>query len=257
MSSVEDERLTGTLNQTLLRKSMRELIKNTGRRILSVIGMEAFGRLFFQNSALKQLGWFESVRTKESIDSAGNAQPWFTYPFLAFFEERLQRDFKLFEFGAGQSTLYYAKILSVVHAVEHDPSWHSKIIKANDEMGGVARIRLEKIPAEHAGKSLTDVSFVEETNDYVSSISEYGLKYDVVVVDGLFRNSCATNCVNYLSDDGVIVVDNTHNETEMKSCSDALADLGFKRLDFFGMCAIFSQLSCTSVFYRSKNCFKI
>lgn len=236
---------------------MRKIIKNIGRESLSLIGMEAFGRLYFQNSALKQLGWFESVRRKESIDLSGEARPWFTYPFIAFLEGRLKHELRLYEFGAGHSTLYYAKKLSVVHAVEHDTAWYEKVVKLNDKEGGKAKIKLETVPNEHLGKSLTEISHIEESNAYVESISSHGEKYDVVVVDGLFRNSCAINCVRFLTEQGVVIVDNTQNESEMKSCSDTLAEMGFRRLDFYGMCAIFSQLSCTTVFYRAGNCLEI
>ncbi len=75
-------------------------------------------------SILLEDGWFKSFNTKESIDKDGNPIPWNTYPFIKFIEPRLTKYFIVFEFGSGNSTIWYSQRVKSITAVENDPNWY-------------------------------------------------------------------------------------------------------------------------------------
>lgn len=237
--------------------SIGSITKSSGREILRLFGLESAGRLYFQKSALKSSGWFKSVKYRQSVDCSGSPEPWFTYPFLNVLKERIDMSMSLFEYGCGNSTLYYSNVLSEVYAVEHDEIWVEKLKKKIDKSQCRVEIIHEAIPSEFVNIDIKELSFINDANKYVNSISRFDRRFDIVVVDGLFRNSCLLKSTDCLSDRGVVILDNTHYVEELKVGCDHMKALGFKRLDFWGMCAIFSQISCTTIFYKPGNCFGI
>src|SRR5215470_6163569 len=52
--------------------------------------------------------------------------PWLTYPAIRFLANRLQGR-RLFEFGSGSSTLWYADRASEVYSIENDGEWFADI----------------------------------------------------------------------------------------------------------------------------------
>lgn len=229
------------------------------RKILYFFGLEAVSRLVVQESALKDNGWFLSVKKKQAVDKNGEAIPWLTYPFVDFIDDRINKSMNIFEFGAGNSSIYYAKKANSVVSIEHSPEWY-KIIKANDKYNYQnLNIQLVEIPEHLSKKGYHEMAFTNDENEYVFSLKKMEKKFDIIIVDGLFRNSCILNCLDALKSDGVIFIDNTHTKYQenLKLGTDFLAEQGFKRLDFWGMGAIYSAKSCTSIFYRSNNCFNI
>jgi predicted O-methyltransferase YrrM len=45
-------------------------------------------------------------------------------------------------------------------------------------------------------------------NPYVLAISEDQRKYDLIIIDGVYRNTCAEIALDYLKPGGIIVLDN-------------------------------------------------
>jgi hypothetical protein len=86
---------------------------------------------------LATIGWFTAFDNRQPVDQDGNPLPWVTYSFIDFIKTRLGKDFKIFEYGSGNSTLFYAQRVARVVSVEHDEEWYKKIVKekaANAEM---------------------------------------------------------------------------------------------------------------------------
>ena len=91
---------------------------------------------------------------------------------------------------------------------------------------------------------------------YSNEISKHNKKFHLIIVDGIFRNESLTKSLNYLTEDGIIVFDDTERK-EYKISFQILSDNGFNRLDFRGMRGITSIINTTSVFYRKNNCLNI
>jgi hypothetical protein len=75
-------------------------------------------------------------------------------------------------------------------------------------------------------------------------------KYDVIVIDGLFRKQLCEIAIRYLTATGVIITDNS----EGYGFKEAFDNTGFKRVDFHGYSPGVVLKQSTSIFFNS-NCF--
>jgi hypothetical protein len=207
----------------------------------------AFNALGLQSSialrvggVLKEDGWFESYRRKESIDGHGNPIPWFTYPAIDFINRRLRSDMKIFEYGCGASTLWWAKRVGSVVSCEHDEQWYRKIVAL--------------------APSNVTIHHVEFDNNlvYAGTIQKYERVFDLVVIDGPDRVNCAMRSLEALKDSGIIIWDDS--ERDKDECAEGfrfLREHGFRCLEFVGLSPIVPNKCETSIFYRQNNTFGI
>lgn len=188
--------------------------------------------LLRRKSYLSRTGWFVTLRKSASIDAEGQPLPWFTYSMIELLKDRLPRNLSIFEYGCGLGTLWWSEYASLLHAVEHEKEWADQITaQAPDQVSILLR---------EPGKS------------YVQSVGEKGLKYDVIIIDGRERMACAKEAVKHLSEEGVIIFDDTSRPRYRRGI-DLLRESGFKHLPFRGFSPI-EFLPCeTSLFYRGEN----
>ena len=85
--------------------------------------------------------------------------------------------------------------------------------------------------------------FVDK-NDYVSCITRQEGKFDVIVIDGQWRNACAAISGAYLNRGGMIIFDNS--DRHYNGC-DLLREKGFFQIDFSGFSPINRYASTTSL----------
>ncbi len=95
-------------------------LKNIVWKTVRGLGLGGLVLQYYPNSFLRNAGWFRSFREWRSVDEAGRPLPWLTYAFLHFFEPRLNPDFRMFEYGCGFSTLWYAARVKNIVAVENN-----------------------------------------------------------------------------------------------------------------------------------------
>ncbi len=189
-------------------------------------------------SGLRDDGWFESFNTKKSIDKNGNPIPWGTYSFIKFIEPRLKKDFKVFEFGSGNSTLWYAKRVSEITAVENDLEWYKNVSSSMPPNAQMIYCELKY------------------DGDYCRQVVKQNKQYNIIIIDGRDRNNCVKNSINFLTNDGIIVYDNTQL-AEYASSIEFILQNGFKRLDFNGLLPVVAHNNTTTIFYRNENCLNI
>ena len=91
---------------------------------------------------------------------------------------------------------------------------------------------------------------------YVGSIAEQDKKFDVVIVDAEERVKCMLNAPDFLTDRGVIILDDAARPAYREGVDGLLAK-GFRVLPFDGMKAGGINIYRTSVFYRDNNCLGI
>ena len=202
---------------------------------LNRIGLGGSVQLHLE-SILKENGWFRSYHSKRSVDAAGNPLPWYTYPFIHFITPRIKPNFEAFEYGSGNSTKWYAARIKQISAVEHDKEW-VEIVRPD-------------LPTN------AEVLYRDLGKEYIEAIAEKNKKYHIVIVDGRKRVKCAIFASDYLTPDGVLILDNSEREF-YNEAKEYMKNKGFKRIDFYGMAPIVSHETCTSVFYRLGNCLEI
>ncbi len=186
-------------------------------------------------SGLKEDGWFRSFDARASIDANGKPIAWYCYTFIKFLGDRLTKEMTIFEYGAGNSTFWYAERVKNVHSVEHDKDWYEDLSK--------------KIPQN---VSIKYVDLVANQRGYIENIKENQIFYDIIIVDGRRRNDCVMFGIDYLTPKGVLILDNSEREDYIPA-KKFLTEKGFKSLDFVGMPPSSAHNSQTSVYYRSEN----
>lgn len=191
---------------------------------------------------LNDIGWWNSFRSHKPMDKNNNALPWTTYSFIDFIEPRLSHDLSLFEFGCGNSTLFFSKRVKEITSVEHDPEW-LKLVVVN----------------KHPNSTL--ILADKKEDEYSASVINVNKKFDLIFIDGLFRNDCTKNSINCLSERGVIVIDDSERSDESdenyNESFELLKQQGFKRIDFWGFSPGSFYRKATSIFYKAGNCLDI
>ncbi|MDC0549789.1 FkbM family methyltransferase, partial [Alphaproteobacteria bacterium] len=104
---------------------INKIIKST----LVIFQPKLFTRLIsmYAIGYLNEIGWINSFKKQMPIDKNSNPLPWVTYGFIDFIFERLNKNIDVFEYGSGNSTLWYAMLVNSVTSVEHDRKWLEKI----------------------------------------------------------------------------------------------------------------------------------
>jgi predicted O-methyltransferase YrrM len=138
---------------------------------------------------------------------------WWSYPAMRRVDEFLSSrpGARIFEYGAGASTLWLAKRAGQVDSVEHDGQWAETVRELLVDTTG--NVKLHAVPPIAATADTvvrsgraghTDLDFA----DYVSTIDEVGGPFDLIVVDGRARVDAFRRALDHLADDGVVVFDN-------------------------------------------------
>jgi hypothetical protein len=187
---------------------------------------------------LVSVGWFNAFDKRQAIDAKGEELPWVTYSFIDFIKPRLNNSMRVFEYGSGSSTLFYARRVNKVVSVEHDKNWYDKIRSSK--------------PA-NAEMIFTELHANGEYSKKAASLTE---KFDIIIVDGRDRVNCCKYSIEALSTSGVLVLDDSERP-DYEEGRTFLKAQGFKELSFSGISPGLFYLKATSVFYRTENCLEI
>lgn len=195
---------------------------------------------FHKESYFRREAFLKSQSIKKPVDIHGNPIPWMNYAMLDFFKDRLNKNQSLFEYGSGFSTLYFANRLKRVTSIEYDESW------------------FRKVEEDVASLDNAEVKFYALEDNYDTAIVHEGKEkqYELILVDGRRRVSCAKNAYPQLTPNGVLILDDSDRE-EYKEVFDFYTEKGFKSLTFTGIKPTSFRKHATTVFYRPDNCFNI
>lgn len=212
-------------------------LRNFLWKILRFFRLAACVQLILE-SALIDDGWFNSFYKKESIDKDGNPIPWNTYPFIKFIEPRLKNYFNVFEYGSGNSTLWYSKRVKSITAVENDNDWYRKV---KERLPNNVNLIYRKL---------------EYNGDYSKEVLNQNNQFNIVIIDGRDRVNSVRYSLEKLTEDGILIFDNSEL-SQYKDAIDLLSINNFKQINFWGISPITAHNTCTSVFYRLGNCLEI
>ncbi len=193
---------------------------------------------FGHKGYLNSIGWFTAFDKKQAVDGQGKAIPWVTYSFIDFIKNRINKTHTIFEYGSGNSTIFYAERAGAVTSVEHDKDWFNTI-KNNSPKNA------EMIFCE-----------LQTDSEYAKKASLLGKKFDIIIVDGRDRVNCCKYSPNALTANGVIVLDDSEREF-YNPARILLLEQGFKEISFSGISPGVFIEKATSVFYKSDNCLGI
>ena len=178
----------------------------------------------FKRLALRY-GQFKSIANESCIDANEEAIPWYTYPTIEYLSQFDYRKLTVFEWGSGNSSLFWAKRAKQVTSMESNSSWHKKISK----------------------KSPKNLNIILEENPkkYVSGWIKN--KYDVIIIDGDQRKKCSEIAPEHLNDGGLIILDNAE---QFPKLAKKLRTAGLIQIDFAGFGPINDYCWVTSIFLK-------
>ena len=180
---------------------------------------------------LRTLGWQPSVNRGAAVEASGAPIPWYTYPAIWWLKDKIRATDRVFEWGAGHSTIWYASRVQSVVAVDDSTAWVTEV-------------------ASRVGTNCT--VWLREGPSYVDSIAHAGGTFDIVCIDGLDRSACAAKAVEFLDPMGAIIFDNSDHPRNYAGL-ELLRDSGFQRIDFVGPIPAYGNFACTSVLFRDGS----
>lgn len=185
--------------------------------------------------------WFDyahlaSVRTGSCVDAQRNPVPWYTYPAIDYVRQLDFRGRSVFEFGSGNSTLFWGSVATRVVSVEDDERWF--------------RMMAPKVPRN------CELILEPDLDAYPAVIARSGDRYDVIVVDGAARGKtrlrCAEAAIGRLRDGGMIILDNSD---WLPESSRLLREAGLIQVDMTGFAPISRHTQTTSFFLHRAFAF--
>lgn len=156
-----------------------------------------------------------TIRTKIPTAPDGSPIPWYTFPAIEYFRTLDARGLYLFEYSCGHSTLFWARKGANIWCVEHNPEWYETMYVQAAAFNGIM-LREEKV-------------------GYANAVHEPNIYFDIISIDGVWRNECAVEALKCLKPGGIIILDNSDWYTDV---AQMLRNNNFFQVDFngFGPC---------------------
>jgi hypothetical protein len=180
-------------------------------------------------------GHFKSSFKRFAVSAKGEPIPWYTYPCIDFLQPRSYEGKTVLEFGGGQSTLWWAHRAKQIVTFEGDQDWYDKIketMPANVDLFLVSMASPDRC--------------VSEVNQILAA-GNYG-KFDVIIIDGLFRFQMIDIAMKAMADSGAIVCD----DADGYGFYEGFKDRGLNRVDFFGYSPCVILPHCTAIYFGNR-----
>jgi predicted O-methyltransferase YrrM len=247
---------------------VRDLLVRLSRRStavrLAVYGRE-LARLRRGGGPAPELGallrqfpaWQRTLRAGAS--PLGDRVPWVTYGAIDLLRRIVTPQTRVFEYGAGGSSLFFSERALEGTSVEHDPSWAAQV---RDTLAAQGHARWRVLLVEPSGAATGDPA---DPASYLSSDPAYaGLSFqryaeaidpfadaslDLVLVDGRARPSCAAHAVPKVAPGGWLILDNAERP-HYHAVHERLAALGWSRHSFRGPSPYSFNFSETTAWQR-------
>jgi len=184
---------------------------------------------------------------------------WVTFKAKRWLESFLKPSMNVFEFSSGGSTLFMARRVKTLVAVEHDRKWYNLVgealathnihncqylLKEPEALGKV--VCRSNDPCGFVSSRYPELSFEK----YVKSICAFPPQsFDFVSVDGRARPSCILYALDKVRPGGYLMLDNS-DRAWYQSGKDLLAD--WKQTHFFGPGPYVKEFWQTSI-YQKRN----
>jgi SAM-dependent methyltransferase len=205
----------------------------TSRRVLLV----ATHMLLRPRDALRWLGAF--VPRKPALELG---LPWMSWRAIGHLENELEPGLRVFEWGAGGSTVFFAERDCHVVSVETDPNWASAVLSILKSRGCSGNVSSRCLPIDEGD--------LDAISDYLGVVHN-GEPWDVIVVDGpensiLSRVDCVREAAHALKPGGMLVLDDAYRPAYAQ-VPQVLS--GWTRLRFRGLGPARLGVTQTDVYY--------
>ena len=199
-----------------------------------------------------KLDYFLSVI---NINHSQRPLPWMNYEVIDCIRKLIKENSRVFEYGSGQSTLFWLSEGAEVVSVEHDEDFYKQLFP---KLKGLIKYLLIKPELSSevdiynpASSTLFQSSSFEgySFEKYVKSIDAYDDEFfDFVIVDGRARPSCIKNSISKVKSGGKLIIDNSDRDYYFIETSQMLAK--WQKETFRGPVRGLLHLEQTTVFTR-------
>lgn len=212
-------RLKRTLRVLLNKEPINQIDKRT-QLILNILLEKSGNRL--------------SAEKQSSIDANGSPVPWFTYPSIEYISQVNLSSFSVIEWGCGNSTRYFSERCKEITSIESNKEWFEKI---------------------SLNKPKNCNLFVKENEvDYISFPKILNKLYDIIIIDGVYREGCVNTALGIHSKNGFIILDNSERYPEL---CEIIREKNYLEIDFHGFGPINNYTWTTSLFFHPQAFDKI
>ena len=119
------------------------------------------------------------IEDYRTLDDNGIMMPWYVRPLLEILETWDFNAKNIFEFGCGDSTFWYRSRGAMTSGAESNPEWAAKV----------------------------GYDVIQDRTSYLERINTL-MGYDIVIIDGDYRDDCIEYAFYYLKSTGIIILDN-------------------------------------------------
>lgn len=127
-----------------------------------------------------------------SIDKHNNPIPWYTYPAIEYLKQLDFSNKTVFEYGSGNSTIFWSKLVKKIVSVEDNKTWYQKVSNK------ISNFQINNC----------SLKFIPEEESYIKEIVNHE-NFDVIIIDGHYRTKCAQEVIKKLNPGGLIILDNS------------------------------------------------
>ncbi len=214
---------------------MKNLIKKIAKKIISSVSNLFKIPVYFEKTDTpayldiieNKYGHKQTRQLGIPCNSESEPIPWYTYPAIEYIQQLDLTNLKVFEWGAGNSSLFFANRTKEVYSVESDKDWFNDISKR---------------------KLINNTIFLEtEKDSYVAKISTLNKIFDIIIIDGKYRKECSEICLNYLSENSMIILDNSDRHPDIAK---TFREQNLLEIDMHGLGPINNYTWTTSLFFK-------
>ena len=159
--------------------------------------------------------------------------PWYTYPAIEFLKQFDFSGKRVFEYGSGNSTVFWSRRAASVVSVEDEEEW-------------VDQMR-PRLPAS------CSLLHEPDLHRYPAVIHNYPDGFDIIIVDGPGRGwtrmKCARAALQHLRPGGLIILDNSDWVPDTATC---LREADLLQIDMSGFAPIAAHTQTTSFFFHRQ-----
>lgn len=208
--------------------------------------------------------WHGDINSGESTLSLG--LPWMTYDAIEFLDKICNNDMRVFEWGSGGSTIFFASRCKEIFSVEHDKFW-IKSLRQKLEKRNLKNVSIKEIEGEPI--STFNTLNPEDPDNYISkdkkskglsfegyakSIDQFEAEYfDLVVVDGRARNSCIKRAIPHIKEGGYLIVDNSERNYYLSPFPNLNNPNEWEKREFMGPVFFQHAFGKTTIFKKLIN----
>lgn len=169
-------------------------------------------------------GHFRSVKQQQAVNGNGDPIPWFTYPAIDYLDQLSYGNKTMLEWGSGNSSLFFSKRVAHLYSVEHNNEWFNHVKSF--------QIQNQEI-------------ILKDQKSYAAAGRDFKCVFDVILIDGVERHSCAEISSDLLKPGGFIILDNSDRHPDI---AENFRKKNFIQIDFHGLGPINPYTWTTSLF---------